>query len=318
MNSMKLILGTMTFGPQVDTAGSRAMLDRFFQSGHRELDTAYVYNEGDAEKILGTVLSEMPEQDISIATKVHPKITGKLDGQAVMMQVNESLHRLRRDTIDILYLHFPDLNTPVEKALEVCAELHAQGKFKELGLSNFPAWMVVDVWHLCREHGWPTPSVYQGRYNGLTRNVEKELLPALRKLGMRFYAYNPLAGGLLSGRYKRFDETPTPGRFTFRKTYGARYWKQSFFDALKVLTTRCKESDIAPAEAAFRWLNHHSMLDPAKGDGIIVGASRMDQLEQNLSATQKGTLPKSIAEAFNTAWEEARPESPEYFTFFSK
>ena len=318
MNPMKLILGTMTFGPQVDIDGSRAMIDLFFQSGRRELDTAYVYNEGDSEKIIGAVLSEMPEQAVSIATKVHPKITGKLDGQAVMMQVNESLHRLGREAIDILYLHFPDLNTPVENALQMCASLHAQGKFKELGLSNFPSWMVVDVWHLCRERGWPTPAVYQGRYNGLTRNVETELLPALRKLGMRFYAYNPLAGGLLSGRYKNFDETPAPGRFTYRKTYGARYWKKSFFEALKVLIAKCDESEIAPAEAAFRWLVHHSRLDHAKGDGVIVGASRMDQLEQNLSASQKETLPKPIVEAFDAAWEDARPESPEYFTFFSK
>lgn len=315
---MKLIMGTMTFGPQVDLENARIMISRFLETGHDELDTAHIYNEGDSENILGTILSKMADQPVRIATKVHPRVSGKLDGQAVKMQCEESLRRLCRETVDILYLHFPDLNTPVENALEMCAKLHEQGKIKEVGLSNFPAWLVKDVWHRCKENGWPTPSVYQGRYNGLTRNVETKLLPALRKLSMRFYAYNPLAGGLLSGRYTSFDDSPAPGRFTFRKTYSARYWKRSFFDALKVLTTRCKDSDIPLTEAAFRWLVHHSMLDTARGDGIIVGASRMDQLEQNLSAAQKGALPESIAEAFNVAWEEARPESPEYFTFFFK
>ncbi len=260
----------------------------------------------------------MAGQPLRIATKVHPRVTGKLDGQAVKTQCEESLRRLRRETVDILYLHFPDLNTPVENALEMCARLYEQGKIKEVGVSNFPAWLVVDVWHVCKENGWPTPSVYQGRYNSLTRNVETELMPALRKLGMRFYAYNPLAGGLLSGRYTRLDDFPAPGRFTFRKTYSSRYWKRSFFDVLTVLSARCKESDIPLAEAAFRWLVHHSMLDTARDDGIIVGASRMDQLEQNLSAAQTGPLPESIVEDFNVAWEEAMPESPEYFTFFSK
>ncbi len=318
MIQMKLILGTMTFGPQVDAKIGQAMVARFFQSGHREVDTAYVYNHGDSERILGTILSDATEQHARIATKVHPRITGKLDGQAVIMQFEESLRRLRQNTIDILYLHFPDLNTPVEKALEMCATLHEKGKIKEVGLSNFPAWLVVDIWHICKERGWPAPSVYQGRYNGLTRNVETELLPALRKLGMRFYAYNPLAGGLLSGRYADFEDSPAPGRFTLRTTYRTRYWKKSFFEALKVLTTTCNELDIAPAEAAFRWLAYHSMLFSSNEDGIIVGASRMDQLEENLSAAQKGALPASVAEAFDAAWEEVRPESPEYFSFFSK
>jgi len=148
MDDMKLILGTMDFGPQVDAAESKKMARYFLDAGHRELDAAYVYNEGDTERILGSILPEMADGSYSIATKVHPRITGKLDGKAVTMQLEESLQRLRRNSVDILYFHFPDRSTPIEDALESCAKLHAEGKFKELGLSNFPAWMVVDVWHL--------------------------------------------------------------------------------------------------------------------------------------------------------------------------
>lgn len=318
MDTIKLILGTMTFGPQVNTKDSRSMVQRFFEAGHHELDTAYVYNEGKTEKILGSILSEISNNSFSIATKVHPRIMGRLDGTAVNEQFNESLHRLNCNAVDILYFHFPDSHTPIEGALEVCAKLHEEGKFKELGLSNFPAWMVIDIWHICKEHGWPTPSVYQGMYNGLSRNVESELFPALRKLGMRFYAFNPLAGGMLSGKHSSYEETPMPGRFNRLQSYRNRYWKKTFFEAVSVLTTKCREVGIEPAEAALRWLAYHSNLDKNQGDGIIIGASNINQLEQNLSSLKKSVLPETIVSAFNIAWEEAKSESPDYFQFYSR
>jgi len=316
MDAMKLILGTMNFGPQVDTAASREMVQRFLELGHRELDTAYVYNGGDTERILGTILPEMAAGSYSIAAKVHPRITGKLDGEAVAMQLEESLQRMNRDSVDILYFHFPDRATPIEDALKTCAKLHAEGKFKELGLSNFPAWMVVDIWHLCNERGWPVPAVYQGLYNGLSRNVERELFDALRKTGMRFYAFNPLAGGLLTGKHANFKSDPLPGRFARLDSYKSRYWKESFFDAVENLAESCKEAGIKPVEAAFRWLVHHSLLDPSKGDGIIMGASSMAQFEQNMDVVKQGILPETVLVAFDAAWTEASPDSPEYFRFF--
>ena len=106
-HEIKLILGTMTFGPQVDVEGSRAMMQYFLEAGHNELDTAYVYNEGETEKILGNVLKEFKKGSLSIATKVHPRITGKLDSSAVTMQFEESLRRLGQDSVDILYFMVP-------------------------------------------------------------------------------------------------------------------------------------------------------------------------------------------------------------------
>jgi aflatoxin B1 aldehyde reductase len=187
-----------------------------------------------------------------------------------------------------------------------------------LGLSNFPAWMVVDIWHLCKERGWPQPSVYQGMYNGLSRKPESELFPALRRLNIRFYAYNPLAGGMLTGKHVKYDDTPMPGRFARLQSYRARYWKKSYFDAVNVLVAKCREAGVEPAEAAFRWLAHHSCLDQARGDGILIGASSMNQLEQNLAAPGNGPLPEAVVSAFGTAWDEARPDSPEYFNFYAR
>jgi len=318
MSEVELILGTLAFGPQVEPAGGRAMVQRFREAGYRELDTAYVYNDGAAETILGSILKNTLDNSFAIATKVHPRVTGKLDAHAVNMQVEESLRRLSRERIDTLYLHFPDPNTPVAEALEACANLHKQGKIKELGLSNYPAKMVIDIWHLCKERGWPKPSVYQGLYNGLSRSVEKELFPVLRKLSIRFFAYNPLAGGLLSGKHTCYKDKLPPGRFALRKSYRERYWKKSFFKAVSMIATACRKENIEPTEAAFQWLVHHSCLDPSQGDGIVVGASSIEQLEQNLASVKKGALPKSVLQAFDMAWEIVISESPDYVRYFTQ
>ena len=312
---MKIVLGTMNFGPQLDSAASREMVSRFLESGNREIDTAYVYNNGDTENILGKILPQIDGAHYQIATKVHPRITGKLDRECILMEFNESIRRMKHTSVDILYFHFPDPRTPIGEALETVAELHAEGKVRELGLSNYPAWQVVDIWHQCEKYGCPKPTVYQGMYNALCRNVEPELFPAIRALGMRFYAFNPLAGGILSGKHLHFDEAPAPGRFERLKSYRDRYWKQSYFDAVDVIRDACASENIPMAEAGYRWLVHHSSLRANAGDGILLGASRMEQLNQNLVAMGKGPLPLKVCEAIDVAWNVARANSPAYFKF---
>ena len=182
---MKIVLGTMNFGPQLDLEASRTMVNAFLATGGRELDTAYVYNDGTTENYLGEILPGLNPSDYEVATKVHPRITGKLDRETIMMEFTESLRRMKRDRVDLLYFHFPDGKTPIDEALETIAELHRQGKIKELGLSNYPAWQVIDIAYKCDRIGCPRPTVYQGMYNALCRNVEPELFPAIRSLGMR-------------------------------------------------------------------------------------------------------------------------------------
>lgn len=311
---MKIVLGTMNFGPQLDLEASRNMVRRFLEKGNVELDTAYVYNGGETEKYLGDILPRL-DKDYFLATKVHPRITGRLDRETILMEFNESLNRMNRDKVDLLYFHFPDGKTPVDEALDTVAELHEQGKIKEFGLSNYPAWQVVDIWHKCATHGCPKPVVYQGMYNALCRNVDPELFPAIRSLGMRFYAFNPLAGGLLAGKQLNFDEAPKPGRFARLKSYRDRYWKQSYFDALGEIKRVCDAENVPMAEAAYRWLINHSMMKAEMGDGILLGASRIEQMEQNMIAATKGELPQGILDAMDAAWEIAKPDSPAYFKF---
>ncbi len=310
--SVKPILGTMNFGPQVGVEDSLKMVELFLSEGFDEFDTAYVYNNGDSEKYLGNALKNIDCGSPIIASKVNPRVSGKLDRESIQGQLQESLSRLELESIDILYLHFPDPTTPLYETLECCSELHEKGYFKELGLSNYPAWQVVHIWHLCKENGWLTPSVYQGLYNGLSRNVEAELIPALRELGMRFCAYNPLAGGILSGKYSDIDNI-TPGRFTHRPNYKERYWKKEFFDALNILSTACQNSGMTMVEAAFRWLVNHSSLNGQAGDGILIGNSHINQLIQNLSYFKGGALPDEVKTAFDNAWYEVESVSPSYF-----
>lgn len=312
---MKIILGTMNFGPQLDLEASRTMVNAFLATGGRELDTAYVYNNGTTENYLGEILPGLNPSDFEIATKVHPRITGKLDRETILMEFAESLKRMNRDKVDLLYFHFPDGKTPIEEALETVAELHAQGRVGEFGLSNYPAWQVVDIAYKCDKFGCPRPTVYQGMYNALCRNVEPELFPAIRSLGMRFYAFNPLAGGMLTGKHHHFEDTPEPGRFARLKSYRDRYWKRSYFDAVDEIRKACESAGVPMAEAAYRWLCFHSKMDATRSDGILLGASRQEQMIQNMAAVHKGELPQTILDAMDEAWEMASPDSPAYFKF---
>ena len=310
-----LILGTMTFGESVFSPEVGEFINTFLDEGYKELDTAYVYNEGNCERLLGAVLPEL-DRPYKIATKVNPRISGKLDADAAYKQVNESLERMKLSSVDTVFLHFPDPATPVESVLGAMADLHEQGKYRELGLSNFPAWMVADVWHICDQRGWVKPTIFEGIYNPLTRKAENELNACLNNFGMRFYAYNPMCGGLLTGRYGKFEDKPSDGRFTHRPNYQKRYWKKSFFDAVDLIREAAEKHGITTIEATYRWLAYHSMLDSERGDAILIGASKLSHLNQNMEAVKAGPLPEDIVAAFEEAWMITKGDSPEYFTLY--
>lgn len=314
---MKAIFGTMNIGQQVFDDDALKMLSIYKEVGGTELDTAYVYNDGNCETILGKCLGNFASDAFRIDTKANPRVTGRMDKSSVIFQLDVSLKRLGVKSVDIFFLHFPDKSTAIESTLEGCAELYSEGKFKELGVSNFPLSLVEDMMPICDKLNCPRPTVFEGVYNALSRKVEEELLPSLDKLNMRFYAYNPLAGGLLTGKYKDFQSKPKDGRFALRaKSYQSRYWKQSYFEAVQLISDACKKEAIPVAEAAYQWIANHSMLNELRGDSVIIGASKQLQLKQNIDSLSKGELPKTILTAFDTAWELTRKDAPEYFRFY--
>eukprot|EP01114_Cavostelium_apophysatum_P002559 TRINITY_DN12279_c0_g1_i1.p1 TRINITY_DN12279_c0_g1~~TRINITY_DN12279_c0_g1_i1.p1 ORF type:complete len:330 (+),score=33.47 TRINITY_DN12279_c0_g1_i1:92-1081(+) len=314
----KIILGTMTFGaPETDERVSHSMMKTFLEELHlTHLDTAFLYEKGESENIIGRYLKQRPSDSVFVATKANPWAeSGKsLTPDSVRNQLNTSLERLQRDSVDLFYLHGPDYETPIEDTLRAVNELHQEGKFKELGLSNFASWQVMNIVRICQMNGWLTPTVYQGMYNAITRNVEEELFPALSEFGLRFYAFNPLAGGLLTGRYLSVEEQPTDGRFSLKPHYKERYWKKEVFAGLTEIHKACEKYGLNMTEASFRWLTSHSLLDSAKGDGIIIGASKISHFHDNVKFCQNTeALPEEIVTAFEQAYKVGKSESPLYF-----
>ena len=161
-------------------------------------------------------------------------------------------------------------------------------------------------------------------YNGITRDVERELFPVLREFGLRFHGYNPLAGGLLAGKYTSTTDPALSmaGRFSCQysgtaanpnPTYRARYIKQPLFDSLDILTKACQSTGVPMAEASLRWTLHHSALDGKYGDAVIFGASTQTHFDSNMDSCTRGPLPDELAEAFDKAWSVSRASCESYF-----
>eukprot|EP00026_Physarum_polycephalum_P013430 Phypoly_transcript_13829.p1 GENE.Phypoly_transcript_13829~~Phypoly_transcript_13829.p1 ORF type:complete len:336 (+),score=58.95 Phypoly_transcript_13829:25-1008(+) len=318
-----IVLGTMTFGSQVDEPESKEFLNYFLSHGGHNIDTAIAYNKGKTETIIGNVLTPEQKKATYIASKVNKNTEPHLALTAVSVreQTENILKHLQVDHVDLLYLHSPDQKTPIEETLQAINELHKEGKFKEFGLSNYPAWEVVYIYHICKTKGYVLPTVYQGMYNAITRDCERELFPALHFLKIKFYAYNPIAGGLLTGKHKftdggselkgRFDRT---GGTQQNKNYIDRYWKPEVFEALGILEQACAKHKISITEAAFRWMRHHSKL--VAGDGIIFGATKMEQMKENVAfSLSPEKLPEEVVDAIDAAWKRAKPVCPPYFRY---
>ncbi len=309
---MKAILGTMTFGDQVDHDEATRIVKAFGDAGHAELDSAYVYCAGATEKLLGDLNQQNLLAGCEIATKVNPK-EGGLTAESVDHQFSTSLQRLTTDAVDLVYLHQPDLETPILTTLQALDRHYQAGRFKRFGLSNYAAWQVAEIVGICEQRGYLKPVVYQGMYNALTRDVERELFPCLRNFDIAFYVYNPLAGGMLTGKHTNVTDTPADGRFSGNVEYQNRYWKSDYFAAVNEFTQSCQSEGIDPAASALRWLVHHSGLNNSAGDGIILGASSMLHFENNLQALQQGPLPQVVVDTLDRGWEAARPDCIKYF-----
>ncbi|KAH6007627.1 hypothetical protein HBI84_053720 [Parastagonospora nodorum] len=321
----RVILGLMTFGPNESDGARMTSLDEFnkhldhFQSkGYNEVDTARMYVGGAQEA--WTRDAKWKDRGLTLATKVYPVEPGTHKPEKLKELFSTSLKELDTDAVDIFYLHAPDHSTPFEETLGAINELHKQGKFVQLGLSNFAAWEVAEVWNICNERGWVKPTVYQAMYNAITRAIEPELIPCCRKYKIDIVIYNPLAGGLFSGKIKSADIAPSEGRFAqnskIGEMYRTRYFKNSNFEALRMMEEVAQKHKLTLLEIALRWCVHHSELKTrAKGgnNGVIIGVSSFAQLESNLADLEKGPLPEEVVKALDEAWMMAKATAPVYF-----
>ncbi|KUI53240.1 Aflatoxin B1 aldehyde reductase member 3 [Cytospora mali] len=328
--ALKIVFGSMTLGKEGaeqarihDLKDCAEILDVFQKHGHTEIDTARVYGGGSSEEYLG--LLGWQDRGLVMDTKLSPRPALNPGARAYTHRkgdlepaLQDSLQALRADKVDMWYLHAPDHNTPYAETLEAVNALYEAGYFRRFGISNYAAWEVAQMCELCERHGWKKPDVYQGVYNALHRGVEPELFPCLRRYGIAFYEFNPLAGGMLTDRYRRDTVAHEEGsRFDPKRAQGAnyrgRYWNDAYFDALDVVRPVAERLGLTTAEAAVRWVSHHSLLKREEGDAIIIGASSKGQLEENLVNLEKGPLPEEMVKAFDEGWSIVKGVCKPYF-----
>ena len=274
--------------------------------GVKELDTALVYNGGRSEELLGEVSAF---NDFKIATKAPAFALGSLSEQNILTNCGKSLKGLRMDRVDIYYLHGPDSKTPYEEQCRAINTLYKQGKFERWGVSNLTPAQVQEVYDVCSKNGYEPPKVYQGGYNPLNRALTDEpLLPLLRKLNMVFYAFSPLAGGLLAKPVSQLKNPQEGSRFAQMKVFGDMYLTDENLAALEKLQSVCDAEQMPLLDATLRWFMHHSPLGDE--DGVILGAASTEQVEKTLTACEQGPLPKGVLEAIEELGQKAKINVP--------
>ena len=306
----RVCLGTMTFGAQTDEATALEMVNLCLERGVNFLDTANVYNAGVSETIVGRALKGRRDR-VVLASKVAGKMGTEpdqagLSRAAILRAVDESLRRLQTDYLDLYYLHQPDYAVPFEESLEAMGQLVRDGKVRHVAVSNFAAWQMVRLLWLAEQKKLPVVQVTQPMYNLLARGIETELLEMCCEFGIGTVVYNPLAGGILTGKQK--FEAPLAGtRFDKNQAYLDRYWHQQNFAAVEELSTIAREGGRSLVSLALNWVLHHS---PA--DCMIIGASKLAHLEENLRAAGEGPLTPEAVAVCDRVWTQLRGPSPKY------
>ena len=305
-------LGTMTFGSQVSEAGAARMVDYAIDRGVNFFDTANVYNGGLSEEITGRILGSRRGRVI-LATKVRGVMGegddsyGGLSRSSIRRAVEESLRRLGTDYIDVYYLHMPDRAVPIEETLQAMDDLRTEGKIGWIGTSNYAAWQMAEMESYMRRLDATPPKVAQPMYNMLARGIEQEYIEFTDRFKVSNVCYNPLAGGLLSGK-QSYDRGPIPGtRFDGNKMYLDRFWHAAYFRAVDTLKEVAAGLAISMTELALRWICNRNGVQ-----SVILGASKQEHLEENIEASQRGPLPEDALETCDVAWMELRGPTPQY------
>jgi len=289
----RICLGTMTFGLQVDEDGSRAILDHAADKGVTFLDTADVYplggdlrTAGRTEEIVGRWLAGKRDQYV-VATKCfgpmgrRPWDMGN-SRRHIMDAIDASLRRLQTDFFDLYQLHFDDHGVPLDESLEALDDLVRAGKVRYAGCSNFLAYRLARALGRSETRGLVRFESVQPRYNLLFREFERELLPLCLDEHIGVIPYNPIAGGMLSGKHDRSKKPEEGTRFTLgnaARTYQDRYWHEHVFDTVDELVKIANDAGMPLPMLAVAWVLQHPAITAP-----IVGASRPEQLDTTLAA----------------------------------
>ena len=289
-------LGCNNFGGRIDDAATKAVIHKALDLGISLFDTADVYGErGGSEAVMGRILGDHRKR-IVLATKFAAAMddSGEQAGGSrhyIVAAVEHSLRRLKTDWIDLYQMHRPDPRTPIEETLRALDDLIRQGKVRYIGCSNFAAWQITDAAWTARTAGLNGFISCQDEYSLLHRAPEPELLPAARKLGFGLLPYFPLASGLLTGKYRRNTTLPAGTRLAATQRLADRYLTERNWPIVEKLGDFAASHGHSMLQLAFSWL-----LAQTPVASVIAGATRPEQLEQNVTAGDWALTATELAE----------------------
>ena len=297
----RLSVGAMTFGSdpsisaiyKVDQENARAMIERSMEAGVNFFDTADMYAGGQSETMLSEALGAR-RQDVVIATKVgfragEPITHAGLSRKHILASCERSLKRLNTDYIDLYIVHKEDPFTPLEETLEALNDLVRAGKVRYLGYSNWSAWKAATALQIQKARGWAQFSSGQMYYSLVGRDVEHEVVPFMRYAGLGMTVWSPLAGGFLSGKYTRENLKDSENRlagFDFLP-----FDKDAGFEVVEKMREVAARHEASVAQIAVAWLLAKPVVS-----SVIVGASKLHQLEDNLKAADVKLSDAEVAE----------------------
>ncbi|WP_438016118.1 aldo/keto reductase [Sorangium sp. So ce315] len=286
-----LIVGTMNFGGRTPPDEAERIVHRALERGITAFDTANLYGDGASERILGRALRGR-RSEAEIATKVGLRRTrGKPEGLGraqVIRALEESLARLGTDHVDVYYLHAPDPGTPVEETLSAIDALLEQGKILRFGVSNHASWQILELIARPGAEGKARPAVSQVLYNALIRQLDLEYAAFARRYSLPTAVYNPLAGGLLSGRHAGPAAAQAGSRFEDNRLYQRRYWSQRMFELASGYAAVAADEGMSLLELSYAWLAGRDVVD-----SILVGPARAEHLDAAIDATRRAISPEA-------------------------
>jgi aryl-alcohol dehydrogenase-like predicted oxidoreductase len=289
----KVCLGTMTFGREADESASFKIMDHFVEQGGSFLDTANAYSTGATEAVVGRWLkSRKIREKLVVATKVFGQMgNGPNDAGLsrihIQQAVEESLLRLQTDVIDLYQVHRWDPTVPIEETIGVLDDLVRQGKVRYVGCSNVRAYQLQYCLDYARAHALSTFISLQPPYNALNRAIEAELLPLCAEQGIGVMSYNPLAGGMLTGKYRKDTPLPKGARLEAFPFYHDRYYTGQALDIVERFLAEASKRGVTPAQLALAWV----IGDPRISTPIL-GARSLEQVADSLKGAEITLTPE--------------------------
>jgi aryl-alcohol dehydrogenase-like predicted oxidoreductase len=290
MQVSPLCLGTMMFGAwgNPDHDDSIRIIHRALDAGINFLDTADVYSAGESEEIVGKALAGGRREHVILATKFHGPMGGDPNQRGssrrwIVQEVENSLRRLRTDWIDLYQMHRPNEDTDIDETLGALSDLQRQGKIRAFGSSTFPAYRIVEAQWVAQRRGRERFVTEQPPYSLLVRGIEADVLPVTEQYGMGVIPWSPLAGGWLSGRYRKGQDVPDstraqriPGRYDLSLPEN-----QAKLEAADALAVLAEENGLTLIQMAIAFVIAHPAVTAA-----IIGPRTMEQLESQLGADE--------------------------------